>query len=38
MPLLLGLVMLSALVSVTINLVVDALYLLIDPRLRRAAR
>lgn len=38
MPLLLGLVMLSALVSVTINLVVDALYLLIDPRLRRATR
>ena len=38
MPLLLGLVMLSALVSVLINLAVDALYLLIDPRLRRAAR
>lgn len=36
MPLLLGLVMLSALVSVLINLLVDALYLLIDPRLRRA--
>ena len=38
MPLLLGLVMLSALVSVLINLLVDALYLLIDPRLRRATR
>ncbi|MBD3844084.1 ABC transporter permease [Bosea sp. SSUT16] len=38
MPLLLGLVMLSALVSVSINLLVDALYLLIDPRLRRTAR
>jgi peptide/nickel transport system permease protein len=37
MPLVLGLVMLSALLFVTINLVVDALYLVIDPRLRRTA-
>jgi peptide/nickel transport system permease protein len=37
MPLLLGLVMLSALASVLINLSVDALYRLLDPRLRRAA-
>jgi peptide/nickel transport system permease protein len=36
MPLVLGLVMLSALVFVVINLVVDGCYLLIDPRLRRA--
>jgi peptide/nickel transport system permease protein len=36
MPLVLGLVMASALVFVTINLVVDAFYLVIDPRLRRA--
>jgi peptide/nickel transport system permease protein len=36
MPLVLGLVMMSALVFVVINLVVDALYLIIDPRLRRA--
>ena len=36
MPLVLGLVMMSALVFVVINLVVDALYLVIDPRLRRA--
>jgi peptide/nickel transport system permease protein len=36
MPLTLGLVMMSALVFVVINLVVDALYLVIDPRLRRA--
>lgn len=36
MPLVMGLVMLSALVFVVINLLVDALYLLIDPRLRRA--
>jgi peptide/nickel transport system permease protein len=36
MPLVLGLVMLSALVFVFINLLVDALYLVIDPRLRRA--
>lgn len=35
MPLVLGLVMLSACVFVIINLLVDALYLLIDPRLRR---
>jgi peptide/nickel transport system permease protein len=35
MPLVLGLVMTSALVFVIINLFVDALYLLIDPRLRR---
>lgn len=37
MPLVLGLVMLSALVFVLINILVDALYLLIDPRLRRSA-
>jgi len=37
MPLVLGLVMMSALLFVTVNLVVDALYLLIDPRLRRTA-
>ncbi|PWI49792.1 ABC transporter permease [Rhizobium phaseoli] len=37
MPLVLGLVMLSAFVFVIINLLVDALYLLIDPRLRRSA-
>jgi len=36
MPLVLGLVMMSALFFVVINLVVDALYLIIDPRLRRA--
>ncbi len=36
MPLILGLVMLSALVFVLVNLAVDALALLIDPRLRRA--
>jgi peptide/nickel transport system permease protein len=36
MPLLLGLVMMSALVFAVINLAVDALYLVIDPRLRRA--
>jgi peptide/nickel transport system permease protein len=35
MPLVLGLVMTSALVFVVINLLVDALYLIIDPRLRR---
>lgn len=35
MPLVLGLVMLSALVFVIVNLLVDALYLMIDPRLRR---
>jgi len=34
MPLVLGLVMLSALLFVVINLLVDALYLIIDPRLR----
>ncbi|MGO8149649.1 ABC transporter permease [Rhizobium leguminosarum] len=38
MPLVLGLVMLSACVFVVINLVVDALYLVIDPRLRRAGQ
>lgn len=38
MPLVLGLVMLSALVFVLVNLLVDALYLLIDPRLRRKAQ
>lgn len=38
MPLVLGLVMLSACVFVVINLLVDALYLLIDPRLRRTAQ
>lgn len=36
MPLVLGLVMVSALVFVFVNLVVDAVYLLIDPRLRRS--
>jgi peptide/nickel transport system permease protein len=36
MPLVLGLVMMSALVFVVINVAVDAIYLLIDPRLRRA--
>jgi peptide/nickel transport system permease protein len=36
MPLVLGLVMMSALVFVVINLLVDALYLVIDPRLLRA--
>lgn len=36
MPLVLGLVMTSALVFVVINLLVDTLYLVIDPRLRRA--
>lgn len=35
MPLVLGLVMMSALVFVVINLLVDAIYLVIDPRLRR---
>lgn len=35
MPLVLGLVMMSALVFVVVNLLVDALYLVIDPRLRR---
>jgi peptide/nickel transport system permease protein len=35
MPLILGLVMLSALVFLIVNLAVDALALLIDPRLRR---
>jgi len=37
MPLILGLVMLSALVFVIVNLLVDAFYLLIDPRLRRTS-
>jgi peptide/nickel transport system permease protein len=36
MPLVLGLVMMSALVFVAISLLLDALYLVIDPRLRRA--
>jgi len=36
MPLVLGLVMLSALVFVVINLLVDTVYLIVDPRLRRA--
>ena len=35
MPLVLGIVMFSALLFVTINLLIDALYLIIDPRLRR---
>lgn len=35
MPLVLGIVMFSALLFVTINLLLDALYLIIDPRLRR---
>jgi peptide/nickel transport system permease protein len=35
MPLILGLVMMSALVFAVINMTVDALYLVIDPRLRR---
>jgi peptide/nickel transport system permease protein len=34
MPLILGIVMLSALLFVVINLLVDAIYLLVDPRLR----
>ncbi len=38
MPLVLGLVMFSALTFVVINLLVDALYLLIDPRMRRRTR
>ncbi len=33
----LGLVMMSALVFVVVNLVVDALYLIIDPRLQRVS-
>ncbi|MCO4312948.1 ABC transporter permease [Pectobacterium versatile] len=37
MPLVLGVVMLSAFLFVVINLLVDALYLLIDPRLRKKA-
>ncbi len=37
MPLVLGLVMLSALLFVIINLVVDGIYLAIDPRLRKSA-
>lgn len=36
MPLVLGVVMLAALTFVTINLIVDGLYLVIDPRLRTA--
>jgi len=35
MPLVLGIVMLSALLFVIINLLVDAAYLLVDPRLRK---
>ncbi|MBB6485839.1 ABC transporter permease [Rhizobium lusitanum] len=35
MPLILGLVMLSALIFVIVNLLVDGIYLMIDPRLRR---
>lgn len=35
-PVILGLIMCSALVFIVINLVVDALYLVIDPRLRTA--
>lgn len=35
MPLILGLVMLSALIFVIVNLLVDGFYLMIDPRLRR---
>lgn len=35
MPMVLGLVMFSALIFVTINIIVDALYVAIDPRLRR---
>ncbi|TCV07625.1 peptide/nickel transport system permease protein [Samsonia erythrinae] len=37
MPLVLGVVMLSAFLFVVINLLVDALYLMIDPRLRKKA-
>ena len=37
MPLVLGVVMLSAFLFVIINLLVDALYLIIDPRLRKKA-
>lgn len=37
MPLVLGVVMLSALLFVVINLLVDALYLIVDPRLRKKA-
>ncbi|WP_437214764.1 ABC transporter permease [Pectobacterium sp. LFLA-215] len=37
MPLVLGVVMLSAFLFVVINLLVDALYLIIDPRLRKKA-
>ncbi|MEP7453629.1 ABC transporter permease [Phyllobacterium sp. SB3] len=36
MPLVLGLVMFSALIFVVVNLIIDGLYLLIDPRLRKA--
>jgi peptide/nickel transport system permease protein len=36
MPLVLGLVMVSAFIFVVINLMVDRLYLVIDPRMRRA--
>lgn len=37
MPMVLGLVMFSALIFVVVNIIVDALYLVIDPRLRRAS-
>lgn len=37
MPLVLGVVMLAALSFVVVNLVIDALYLIVDPRLRTAA-
>ncbi|AJD44226.1 dipeptide/oligopeptide ABC transporter permease protein (plasmid) [Rhizobium gallicum bv. gallicum R602sp] len=37
MPMVLGLVMFSALIFVIVNIIVDALYLVIDPRLRRAS-
>jgi peptide/nickel transport system permease protein len=38
MPLVLGLVMLSACLFVIVNLLVDALYMVIDPRLRRTVQ
>lgn len=37
MPLVLGVVMLAALVFVVVNLIIDALYVVIDPRLRVAS-
>lgn len=36
MPMVLGLVMFSALIFVIVNIIVDALYITIDPRLRKA--